>query len=511
MNLTVKLRCNAFCSNDLDYNGMLDKQPTKMESSKNSVRRRVHFRVHCCRVCGDHLERSQFLDRNMRMHTWYMPHICSTINSVKNPKNSMHIDTANKFHDCYVCDKQFENIEHLEKHMTIHSDNKQYFCGEQFTHRAYLNRDMLTHTDDKHYFCGLCGRLFLSRDQLMKHMLIHVVNEKNYSCDICCKAFRLVTQLETHILMHTGDKPYISSCDICGKTFTITENLRTHMLTHTADVPNTCSCILCGQKFSLTEHLKDHLLIHNNDVPYCSVCGLEFEQTSYLRFHMIAAHTCSKFEVSGCSLCGIDFEVIGDFQKHMLLHASDQKHCCNFCCKLWFLKGDNKPHLCRFCNKWFSKAATLQTHLLIHTGNSYHCCYICDKQFAMAGCLQRHMIMHSFQDPYTEMYICRANNEDQAVIHDNGTLNSCGTEIEGKPFYCGICDFQFSLPSQLISHMKLHTEEEPIKCDHCNKIFLSAEECNQHLLVHKHGETCRSTTLTIDHTYAQPVFSLNDA
>ena len=82
-------------------------------------------------------------------------------------------------------------------------------------------------SEEKPYNCGICGKSYLRKEHLTKHMLIHN-GDRPLECRTCGKSFTQKWNLTHHMLIHTGNKPH--TCGTCGKSFTWKSNLARHML-----------------------------------------------------------------------------------------------------------------------------------------------------------------------------------------------------------------------------------------------------------------------------------------
>ena len=175
-------------------------------------------------------------------------------------------------YSCFQCDKSFNQAEHLEAHMKIHTDRQKPYsgshCDERFAAAFILKNDNITDSVEKTHSCSQCDKRFTHKKNLKTHMRIHT-GEKPYSCSQCDKSFTQNSILKTHMRTHTGEKPY--SCSQCDKSFTHNISLKTHMITHSRK-QNSCS--QCDKWFAQAGSLKSHMRIHTDrEKTYsCSQC-----------------------------------------------------------------------------------------------------------------------------------------------------------------------------------------------------------------------------------------------
>ena len=53
-------------------------------------------------------------------------------------------------------------------------------------------------------------------------------------------------------------------------------------------------------------------------------------------------------------------------------------------------------------------------------------------------------------------------------------------------YICNFCTREFRKPSDLIRHVRIHTQEEPFKCQHCSRAFTVKSTLQTHLKIHQH-------------------------
>ena len=136
-------------------------------------------------------------------------------------------------------------------------------CGKIFSSAANLERHMRIHTGERQFVCEICEKTFNQQPHLQRHKLVHT-GERPYACDICGNRFSLLHYLKTHKRCHTGEKPF--ACDVCGQRFTHSSHRNTHLRTHTGVKPYQCH--ICHQRFSRSDNLKNHIrAIHEAKQP----------------------------------------------------------------------------------------------------------------------------------------------------------------------------------------------------------------------------------------------------
>ena len=68
-----------------------------------------------------------------------------------------------KVHSCNECNKQFENENDFNLHMSIHAGEKLFICiqcNKHFTHKTSLTRHIRTHAGEKPFTCSQCNKQF---------------------------------------------------------------------------------------------------------------------------------------------------------------------------------------------------------------------------------------------------------------------------------------------------------------------------------------------------------------
>lgn len=91
-----------------------------------------------------------------------------------------HGVSLGKRHVCKECGTSFRRREHLDAHMTAHSQDRPFACetcGRAFKRNEHLTRHRVLHSGDKQHVCADCGKSFFRKDHLMKHSQTHIMRK----------------------------------------------------------------------------------------------------------------------------------------------------------------------------------------------------------------------------------------------------------------------------------------------------------------------------------------------
>ena len=105
-------------------------------------------------------------------------------------------------------------------------------CNKTFAKRCYFTQHNKTaHVGHKPYKCVKCGKKYHTQELLDDHMIKHG-SDKPFKCEVpnCPKSFNHKTDLKRHSILHTTEKPHV--CQQCGKGFVRKDHLQKHMGSH---------------------------------------------------------------------------------------------------------------------------------------------------------------------------------------------------------------------------------------------------------------------------------------
>ncbi|XP_061424199.1 MDS1 and EVI1 complex locus protein EVI1-A-like isoform X2 [Lethenteron reissneri] len=216
--------------------------------------------------CGecDELFRSK---QDLRHHQRFSCHSGSSVLASLRPEISPATPDAGQIYECRDCDRIFPNAYSLERHMVIHTDEREYKCDQcpkAFNWKSNLIRHQMSHDNGKRFECENCDKVFTAvaftqvftdPSNLQRHIRSQHVGARAHTCTDCGKTFATSSGLKQHRHIHSTIKPF--SCDVCQKSYTQFSNLCRHKRMH-ADCRTQIRCKDCGQLFATASSLNKH-------------------------------------------------------------------------------------------------------------------------------------------------------------------------------------------------------------------------------------------------------------
>lgn len=69
---------------------------------------------------------------------------------------------------------------------------------------------------DRPHECPVCHKTFVTKDALNKHLIVHT-DERNFKCGECGKLFKRIGHVREHLKIHNAERPF--PCTVCDKSF----------------------------------------------------------------------------------------------------------------------------------------------------------------------------------------------------------------------------------------------------------------------------------------------------
>uniref|UniRef100_A0A3P9J286 C2H2-type domain-containing protein n=1 Tax=Oryzias latipes TaxID=8090 RepID=A0A3P9J286_ORYLA len=258
-----------------------------------------------CPICSRVLPCTADMGKHLRSHSEERPFICVTCEKGFKYKDTLKKHQIIHGHEgireeqsktldqilvqkmCPICLRTFDSVKTLNRHVQCHTDDRPYHCIHCNKHFKHMHGDAggsnpqqgaqehqencdmayrtklqheLIHTGERPHQCTVCGKTFLTANELRLHNRYHT-GERPYKCDVCSKAFIQSGYLKAHMRIHTGEKPF--KCDICDKGFRLSNHMKKHRRTH-AGKQKSFVCEECGLVFLDKKALWEHSLSHDS-------------------------------------------------------------------------------------------------------------------------------------------------------------------------------------------------------------------------------------------------------
>eukprot|EP00116_Pleurobrachia_bachei_P008444 sb/3468706/ len=129
-------------------------------------------------------------------------------------------------------------------------------CSMSFDHKCVLQKHSTVHSDEKPFQCDKCDMRFKHFGTRDQHKKLHITKFPEHQCDICGARFTRRSGVKHHKRRHTGEKPF--PCTFCEELFIYAGDRSKHELTcpHRQDFVNdqNWTSLLLGSRDYLSEH-----------------------------------------------------------------------------------------------------------------------------------------------------------------------------------------------------------------------------------------------------------------
>ncbi|XP_064466594.1 zinc finger protein 236-like [Ornithodoros turicata] len=556
-----------------------------------------------CDTCSKIFSKWNQLQKHCKNHTEDKPHRCVKCDASFNHEVNLRLHavthmTGDEACVCPECGKHFSRVASLRAHLMLHQKEENLICsecGDEFGTQTQLDRHAQGHKEDlgsrvKYYFCRQCPQKFTKQSLLRDHMKIHVkikasLSHRTYKrnidrtqfahkCNTCKKQFQKPSQLIRHNRIHTGERPF--ECAICHKTFNQKGALQIHMTKHSGERPHHCD--FCPASFSQRGNLRAHIQrVHSADpeqasnVFKCEECACVFRKLGSLNAHMSRAHSghvvlsgvvskkdalenlaktkmLQKKKISQNGSSGGEDRGNADLLQQALENsgltqgpstseppatnetttakdANTSNPSVSQSNTLEISVGggaapsaDSPPtsvaHVPAAATSDSSAVpdgaetngvavipqgmypnetgeamvmsvadtatGQLKMHIYRIVGKvRWHQCMYCTKEFKKPSDLVRHIRIHTQEKPYKCERCFRA-----FAVKSTLTAHMRATHLGLRQYTCPTCHKSFSAKGSLKVHLCTHTGDKPYRCGVCSKSFSSSTRCKSHVVTH---------------------------
>ena len=465
-----------------------DAKPFKCEQCPYAAKREKELRIHrrshddkrekhACPVCNMKLSSKGGLKSHLIRHTGGGKHKCSLcsktfvfLSQLKHHIAFVHekTDVPAKGFKCDLCERAFNCNALLALHMTQrHSDERKFkcsFCDKKFKCEYSLNgHEKKVHLGQgRTSTCADCGKRFLSKSDLQKHMEVHKPESERtrYGCDMCEKTFAFKGGLSHHMKVHKTEKQY--KCLQCEKAFHYKSKLERHELVHLDTRPFRCT--LCEKAFKTQDYLNIHMERHGNKRNFkCAKCSATFKASTDLSEHMRRHRSGKEY---ACGQCGDRFKTPKYLKQHMFVHSDVRDFACRHCSYTaktkYILEKHEETHLapehrqqfsCSQCDRTFFSRTTLRVHVeSAHSQSpSNFRCEKCQKVFTSFGSFKGHQKRNCQRERKFVCEVCGMSFKDRSNLKRHMTVHS-----DARPFHCHVCSASYRSVEGLRYHSKRH-------------------------------------------------------
>ena len=106
-------------------------------------------------------------------------------------------------------------------------------------------------------------------------------------------------------------------------------------------------------------------------------------------------------------------------------------------------------------------------------------CHICSKEFKKSFNLKQHVRIHTNEKPLKCAQCEKRFNDRSSMNKHVRTVHS-----DLRPHKCSICEKSFATNSHLKDHQVTHTNQKQFQCLQCGKRFAFKSSLNKHMAVH---------------------------
>lgn len=160
------------------------------------------------------------------------------------------------------------------------------FCGRRFVYKKMIRRHMITHEEGVK--CNLCSKK-VKWCYMKSHIKLLHAPSRGLQCRNCKMSFKDKDSLKNHKIIHKKFE-----CADCGKEMTRKSNFKRHVELHKN--PAKLQCKICFKKLSCKVSLKIHLRLHERknllikDWIQCGQCSMKLKNKLKLAKHCWKKH-----------------------------------------------------------------------------------------------------------------------------------------------------------------------------------------------------------------------------
>nr|XP_034320291.1 zinc finger protein 569 isoform X1 [Crassostrea gigas] len=272
---------------------------------KRHMKLQMSDRPFVCEICKRAFKLVRYLSNHMLTHSKERPYSCEQCGRCFTQSSTLqrHIKRIHQGlmeriqYKCYTCGKSFSMATSLRRHSKMHENLERKVRIIKNIKKKKLTFNSTVDDHQREFECGECGRKFLRKEDVVKHMLTHT-GESVYTCEVCGKGYGNKQALQKHINIHTGDDIEVDVSGSSSSSFFIASSLHSgiHENLTVNDHQRKFECGVCGCKFLKKNDVMRHMMTHTAGSINNNVCGKGYNSKKALQKH-INIHTGDDIEV----------------------------------------------------------------------------------------------------------------------------------------------------------------------------------------------------------------------
>ncbi|KAI8782163.1 zinc finger protein 91 [Biomphalaria glabrata] len=459
-----------------------------------------------------------------------------------------------KHSSCDICGKVLSTSTNLLRHKMYHSAERPFVCdvcNKGFKDACNLKKHTIIH---KRIFpCYLCKKSFLRKSLLALHLRRHetrtaMVKTGNSTKEVTIRTFvdDDGTRVEEMSMSALGGqtfeyKPRIVKADPSEidkqvkKEINDQTNGQANGVSLSAGSEAQHSEIIenkekkpAGQKtiFMVTSNGLQETIIEKQTVQEegqgssntNAVDAIDVDDMPDLKIPEVPEEFVKMYQ---CGHCAKRTVQRGNMMRHLIHHLKEKPFVCDQCPKQFVDKGElvkhkkthTKPYRCPQCNGAFAHNAQLLRHLestclgnteelnytVLEDGKTYRC-DICRIEMKRLGNMIKHVGTHSMTSGRANWHHRQSNFKPKKFTPNKSFESASNKKMEISPYYyfdlnhktyiCCFCSRSFTMKSNILQHVKIHTKEKPYPCMECEQWFESTATLKRHLDIHTKPFKC---------------------